>query len=415
MRLTVSSGPDAGKSIDLVPGNHVVGKSSDCALVLTDPKVSRQHLELQVTADGIVVRDLKSRNGSFIHGARFDEVRVGAQGLVRIGDSMLRLCEAENEGDLVSAHNTCERMHGVSVKMRHVFALVDLLAPTDATILIQGETGTGKELCAEALHLRSHRKSGPFVVCDMAGMSQTLMESELFGHKKGAFTGAHADRRGAFEEAHGGTIFIDEIGELPLPQQPLLLRAIEQRQVKRVGATEYKKVDVRVIAATNRDLEAEVKAGRFREDLFHRLAVLRIFIPPLRERKEDIAELLRAMLADKGIAAPDTTIGILAEYAWPGNVRELRNVVERAVSMSAGHDTLEPRFLGFDAAPPSNWSDKDKDFFEAREKLLATWERTYLSEMLQKTHGNVSEAARRSGIDRVHLYRLLKKYGLKDE
>ncbi len=415
MRLTVAAGPDAGKSLDLVPGNHLIGKSSECALVLTDPKVSRQHLELQVMRDGIVVRDLQSRNGSFIHGARFEEVRVGPQSLVRIGDSTLRLCEAENEGDLVSPNTTCERMHGVSVKMRHVFALVDLLAPTDATILVQGETGTGKELCAEALHLRSHRKNGPFVVCDMAGIAGTLRGSGLFGHKKGAFTGAHADRKGAFEEAHGGTIFIDEIGELPLQQQPLLLRAIEQRQVKRIGAAEYKKVDVRVIAATNRNLEAEVKAGRFREDLFHRLAVLRVLIPPLRERKEDIAELLQAMLADKGIQVPDTTVGILCEYAWPGNVRELRNVVERAVSMSAGAETLEPRHLGFDATPPASWSAQDKDFFEAREKLLATWERSYLTELLHKTSGNVSEAARRSGIDRVHLYRLLKKYGLKDE
>jgi DNA-binding NtrC family response regulator len=244
------------------------------------------------------------------------------------------------------------------------------------------------------------------VVCDCASLAPTLVESELFGHVKGAFTGADRTRDGAFAQAHGGTLFIDEIGELDLESQPRLLRAIETRKVKPVGAAGYRDVDVRVIAATNRDLRAEVKARRFREDLFHRLTVLAVTLPPLRERKEDLPLLIRTLSGERSLKLAPEAEALLLEYDWPGNVRELRNVVERARSLS--HEpVLEAAALGFadgGAAP--------RTFHEAKDRLIANWERAYVSDLLARTRGNVSRAARVAGIDRVSLHRLIKKHGI---
>jgi DNA-binding NtrC family response regulator len=411
VKVVVTAGPDQGRAVELDAGRHVIGKSSTCALVLADPKVSRQHLEVEVGPRGITLRDLQSRNGSFVQGARFDQITVGAAGTVTIGDTSLRFLSAEASAPQTSTRTELGRMRGGSEAMRRVYALVERIAPSDLTVLIQGETGTGKELCAEAIHALSPRAKRPFVIADMAGLPRSLMESELFGHVKGAFTGAVSDRRGAFEAASGGTLFIDEIGELELAAQPVLLRAIEQRQVKRVGATQYHTVDVRVIAATNRDLAEEVRAGRFRADLYHRLAVAQIELPPLRERKEDLSELVAAMLAGTGVSVSPATIALLAEYDWPGNVRELRNVIERALSVRGAARTIEPGMLGLEIADGA--VAEPQTFFAARERLLASWERAYLEQLLKATDGNVSEAARRSGVARIHLYRLLKKYEIK--
>ncbi len=304
MQLLVLSGPDQGKRLDLEQGSYIVGKAPGCALVLHDSQVSRQHLEVLVAPEGVLVRDLGSTNGSFYGGARFTELTVGAGAVISIGASELKLSPpVRAHAILPSAADHFGQLYGRSLRMREVFAVLELVAQSDVAVLIQGETGTGKELCAEAI-ARAHnapRAGSPFVVCDLAGVSRSVIESELFGHVRGSFTGADRDRDGAFTQAHRGTIFIDEVGELELEQQPRLLRAIAQRKVKPVGAGHYRDVDVRVIAATNRDLREEVKAGRFREDLFHRLAVVEVRLPPLRERKEDVAFLVERFLA----SAPD--------------------------------------------------------------------------------------------------------------
>jgi DNA-binding NtrC family response regulator len=298
------------------------------------------------------------------------------------------------------------------------------VALSDVAILVEGETGTGKELCAEAIHAAGPRAKGPFVICDLAGVSRSLIESELFGHVRGAFTGAEREREGAFAQAHGGTIFIDEVGELELDHQPRLLRAIEQRKVKPVGGAAWRDVDVRVIAATHRDLREEVKAGRFREDLYHRLAVVTVTLPPLRERKEDLPDLIRSFVGEKSIAIPDETMALLADYDWPGNVRELKNVIERGLSLASEGEALAPGLLGLetprlpDAAEIAGdtraaWpSIGTEGFREAKERLIAAWERDYLTQLLRKTGGNVSRAAREGGLDRVYLHRLMKKLGV---
>jgi DNA-binding NtrC family response regulator len=419
MRLLVLSGPDQGKTLELERGTYLVGKAPGCALVLTDTQVSRQHLELQVGEHGVLVKDLQSTNGSFYGGARFNTVTVGAGAVITIGASELKLTAAEGarQALLPSSADRFGRLIGRSLRMREVYAMLERVAQSDVAILIEGETGTGKELCAEAIHEAGARAQGPFVICDLAGVSRSLIESELFGHVRGAFTGADRDREGAFAAAHGGTIFIDEIGELEPSVQPRLLRALEQRKVKPVGAGGYRELDVRVIAATNRDLREEVKAGRFRDDLYHRLAVVRVTLPPLRERKEDIPLLVESFLSRRDVGIPDETMALLCDYDWPGNVRELRNVIERGVSLMGDADSLEPSLLGLEppsgTSMPTPWATIGTESFrEAKEKLIAAWERDYVTQLLKRTGGNVSQAAREGGIDRVYLHRLMKKHAI---
>jgi DNA-binding NtrC family response regulator len=301
---------------------------------------------------------------------------------------------------------------GPSRRMREVFSLLQLLSRSDLAVLIEGETGTGKELCAEALRAAGTRRDAPFVVCDLAGVSRPLIESELFGHVRGAFTGADRDRDGAFAQAHGGTIFIDEIGELELEVQPRLLRALEQRKVKPVGSSTYRDVDVRVIAATNRDLSVEAKAGRFRPDLYHRLAVVRVTLPPLRDRKEDIPVLVDHFLAGREVEVPPETFALFQGYDWPGNVRELRNVIDRGLSLMGDGRVLHPRLLGLEHAVPGDAPGETESFMQEKGRLILAWERDYLRRLLRRAAGNISRAAREGGIDRVHLHRLLRKHGL---
>jgi DNA-binding NtrC family response regulator len=296
------------------------------------------------------------------------------------------------------------------------------MAPGGSDVLIQGETGTGKELCAEALHNESRRAKGPFVIVDLAGIAPSLIESELFGHVKGAFTGAQADRAGAFERATGGTVFLDEVGELPLELQPRLLRVLERRQVKRVGANDYRTVDVRVVAATHVDLEGAIKEGKFRRDLFHRLAVLRVTLPPLRERPEDIPLLVDTVLERMGkppSALSDQTRALLTQYPWPGNVRELRNVVDQVVNLG---DEALPEMPSVPGGAPRSGSGSDAGgpeldlpFKEAKERLIEGFERDYLVGLLARCEGNISRASREAGIDRVYLRKLLRKHGLEKD
>jgi DNA-binding NtrC family response regulator len=407
LRLLVVGGPDKGRHLDLESGSYRVGQAPECALVLADRKVSRQHLEFEVHADGVLVRDLGSKNGSYHKDARFTQITVGAGAVVRIGSTELKLVSGAERGHLLpSTQQSFGGLVGRSLAMREVFAVLEQIAAADAPVLIAGETGTGKEVCAEAIHAHSARKKAPFVVCDCAAIAPTLVESELFGHVRGAFTGADQTRQGAFAQAHGGTLFIDEIGELDLEAQPRLLRAIDGHQIKPVGASAYRDVDVRVIVATNRDLRAEVKARRFREDLYHRLSVLQVTLPPLRERKEDLPLLIRHLSSPATLELQHDAEALLLEYDWPGNVRELRNVVERARSLSHG-DKLSADALGLDGGGPAPHT-----FKEAKERLIANWERAYVADLLHRTGGHVSRAARVAGLDRVSLHRLIKKHGI---
>jgi len=428
-RLRVVSGPDQGKEHTLDEGTTMVGTHADNDLVLTDATVSRYHLEIRVRRDGIEVRDLDTTNGTKHGGVRVGSVVLTGAARLRLGkhteidvepvDTSVDIGEWQSDrfGDVL----------GTTPPMRRLFALLAKAAPTDATILLQGETGTGKEAIAEAVHRASRRSRGPFVVVDCGSIPHELIASELFGHARGSFTGANADKQGLIEAANGGTLFLDEIGELALDLQPQLLRVLDRRQVRRVGETQSVDVDIRVIAATHRDLRAMVKAGQFREDLYYRLAVVATYVPPLRERKADIPALA-AWFADKmgrgGFAQSPSLLELLARHDWPGNVRELRNVVERALSLGdaalvdLGERRREPvsEDVEADAAPKRPSSPHgdvlELPFKEAKAALVESFERDYLQALLARHRGNISRAAAEAGIDRNYIHRLVKKYNL---
>ena len=415
LRIAVEAGPDAGAQH--VPDDVTsiaIGTSEDNAIVLTDAAVSRYHLELRRTAAGIQVSDLGSRNGTWVGGLRIERAIVPAGTRLKIGDTTIAIddagssvappqSEAPRPADLV----------GESDAIREVARLVHKLARVDSSVLIQGETGTGKEVVARALHEASPRRTGELVVVDCGSMPATLIASILFGHEKGSFTGADQRRTGAFERAQGGTVLLDEIGELPLEVQPALLGVLERRAFTRVGGAQSIAVDVRILAATHRDLRAEVNAGRFRADLYYRLAVAKILIPPLRERPEDIAPLAAHFVerltgvAELGPLAP--AIAALRAHPWSGNVRELRNVVEAAIVMGEldlGTERAQP----LAAAPASGAVAAYRD---ARAAALTRFEAEYLKDLIARTDGNASEAARVARMDRPYLLTLLRKHGLR--
>ena len=427
LKLLVTSGPDRGRSLHLAPGKFVIGKADGCDLLLADPLVSRRHLEIEVDETRVRLRDLESSNGSYFEGARFEALVMGVGAAVVIGETELRLFDEGRSPAVVPAER--ERFGGLlghSVAMRQVFTILERVAASDTAVLIQGETGVGKDLAAEAIHAHSPRSAFPFVLCDLAGVSRGLIESELFGHVPGGLPGADTTREGAFVAAEGGSLFLDEVGDLEPDVQPRLLRVLERRQVKPVGGVAFQNVNVRIIAATNRDLLTEVRENRFRRDLYHRLAVVRIEIPPLRHRPEDIPLLAAHFLAEAArvsgrppLQLTIETLAVLARHDWPGNVRELKNVLEQAVSLSPG-PTIDPRLLALPEPTagttplgglPSS-AGLQLPFKEARERLIEAWERDYLSAVLTKAGGNVSLAARRAGLSRVYLHELIKKHGI---
>ena len=413
LKLRVIDGGDVGREFLLEVGAYRLGSGAPSELLLSDGAVSRVHLMLEVLAGSVRLTDNGSTNGSFCGPHRFQRLEVTAGALVRVGRTTLKLVPVlDAEGEMPpSPRSSFGGLSGQSRVMRRLFTLLERVAPADVGVFLHGETGTGKELAARAIHAASPRAAGPFIVGDLAAISSTLFESELFGHERGAFTGASQQRAGAFEQAHGGTLFLDEIGELPRELQPRLLRALERHQVKRVGGDAYLDVDVRVIAATHRDLEAEVREGRFREDLYHRLAVVRVSLPPLRERSEDIPlivdEVLQRLGKEKSVLSSRTRASLL-DYAWPGNVRELRNVVERVASL--GVEGLPE--LGAGARPRPGEGLATRPFKAAKERLVQAFERDYLLDLLARFQGNISRAAQEAGIDRVYLHRLLRKHDI---
>jgi DNA-binding NtrC family response regulator len=418
-RLRVVAGPDAGRELVLDLGTTLVGTHADNDLVLTDTTVSRRHLELRVRKDGVGVRDLDTTNGT-----RHADVKVGQ--IVLTGPARLRIGKHTDldiepvDAPVPLDDYRADRFGGVigaAPPMKKLFARV---APTEATILLTGETGTGKEAFAEAIHQASPRAGKPFVVVDCGTIPRELIGSELFGHVKGAYTGAAGDKRGLIETASGGTLFLDEIGELALDLQPQLLRVLDKRQLRRVGDTQSIDVDLRVIAATHRDLPAMIKAGTFREDLYYRLAVVRAQVPPLRDRKDDVPALASHFAHElgRGFELSAALVAELAHHRWPGNVRELRNVVERALSLGA--TGLDELVTGAAAAVPgapalgamAGPEVMDLPFKEAKAALVEGFEREYLRHLLARHRGNISRAAQEAGIDRNYIHRLVKKYGL---
>lgn len=423
-KLTVSSGEMKGKEFILTQPVIHVGTKKENELVIKDETMSRSHFEIHQTKQGYLLKDQDSLNGTFINGVRVKEGYLSSGAIVRAGKTEMKFSPQDETFDIVPSKKTkFVNLIGGSTSMRRIYTIIEKVGPTDVTCLIEGESGTGKELIAHALHEKSKRVKRPFVVFDCSAVAENLIESELFGHEKGSFTGAIGMRQGAFELADGGTIFLDEIGELSMELQPKLLRVLEQRTVRRVGGDRPISVDVRVIAATNRNLEAEVKKENFREDLFYRLNVVPIHLPPLRKRKDDIQMLVEHFIEEHNKQNPDrevkkvhpSTFETLLSYDWPGNVRELRNTVSRMVSFLEG-DTLMPDDIPERVRLPIAKAEldirEDLGFKDAKEQWVASFEKQYLAELLNRNHFNISAAAKEAGIDRKSVQRLVRKYNL---
>ena len=459
---------DDGKSSEYIfdQNNIAVGAMEDNDLVIDDDTASRYHCRIYQDDDHYLLQDLDSTNGTFVNRVRIKEAYLKPGCTVTVGKTDVRFQSLDERVEVLPSNREAfGSIVGKSVRMREIFGILEKIAPTGVTVVIEGETGTGKEVVARAIHQFSKRNRGPFVVFDCGAVPENLIESELFGHEKGSFTGAIMARQGLFEMAQGGTIFLDELGELNLDLQPKLLRALEQREVRRVGANKPVRIDVRVVAATNRNLEEEVKHGRFREDLFYRLSVVRLVLAPLRDRKEDIPLLVKHFLRKssfnqegagrvrvKGISRD--ALDCMMNYRWPGNVRELVNVVERACSF-AETEYIQPEDLpehisgiGFittrattenataevsadieATAPPGSTphgvplqiDDASgesttmplglaKTFKEAKEEWVSTFERDYVMNLLRRNNSNISHAAKEAEIDRKYFRKLMKKY-----
>jgi transcriptional regulator with GAF, ATPase, and Fis domain len=429
---TVLSGSSKGVTRPL-GARMTIGKALGNDLVLSDDTVSRNHCELVRTGDGVHVKDLGSTNGTRIDGTRIQDAVLGPGSVLKVGEVEIAVRPAAQRVEVLPSE--AEEFGGVlgrALSMRTIFGVLERIAPTDATVLLEGETGTGKDVLARAIAAASPRAHRPFVVVDCGAVSYSLIESELFGHERGAFTGAVAARAGAFELADGGTLFLDEIGELPVDVQPKLLRVLETREFRRVGGNKTQAVHVRVIAATKRNLLREVQAGKFREDLYFRLAVVPVTVPPLRGRREDIPLLAQHILDVTSAAearstgnapAPHSlsaeTMNALMAHDWPGNVRELRNVLERAVYLSraTGREDLDLVLLGTASARASDDTafqfEPGKSYRDVRAKYDAEFEKRYVKWLLGRHGGNVSAAARDAKMDRKHLNDMVKKHGLR--
>jgi transcriptional regulator with GAF, ATPase, and Fis domain len=408
-----------------------IGAAATNDLVLNDETVSRAHAEILKTKDGYLIRDLGSTNGTFVGNVKVKEVFLAANSVIRVGKTKIRFTPQDEQIDIYpSKKSRFGDILGQSMEMRKIFGILEKISPTNVTIVIGGETGTGKELVARAIHDNSKREKTPFVIFDCGAVAENLIESELFGHEKGAFTGATNTRQGAFELADNGTIFLDEIGELSLDLQPKLLRVLETGEIKRVGADRSKKVNVRVVCATHRNLKEMITQGTFREDLYFRLSVVPVYLPPLRKRKEDVPILIEHFLKMAQRESPDSHVtgissevkALLEDYHWPGNIRELKNAIDRAFSF-CDSDVIDVQHLP-DYLKDSNSKasisdsqtgeemDASLPFKEAKEKWVENFERDYLIKILKNNDLNISKAAKEAGIDRKSIQRLLKKYNL---
>jgi DNA-binding NtrC family response regulator len=419
--LVVTEGPDRGASFVLdgtQPGRVLLGTSPACAFRLTDNEVSRRHVALELASGGVRITDLGSTNGTFVDRVKIVEADLQGEEVIRVGSTLLRVERRDRAIPEPPVAQAFGRVVGASFEMRRLYPLCERLAQTVVPVVIEGETGTGKEVLAESLHEMGPRANAPFVIFDCTAVPPSLVETELFGHERGAFTGAVGTRKGMFEQAHGGTLFIDEIGDLESALQPKLLRALERGEIRRVGGDRWIKVDARVIVATRRDLDREVQAGRFRDDLFHRLAVARIELPPLRHRVGDIPLLARHLWSALGgdvRGLPEAQVARWSEDPWPGNVRELRNAVARYYALgelvSDGKRAQVDRAL----SPPSANPESDPierllglklPFTEARDRLLEEFEQRFVERLMAEHGGDLAKAAAASGIGRRYFQKL---------
>ena len=407
LMLVAEGGPP--RSIALDRGSITLGSDAGVDFRIEGRGVSRKHAEVAVVDGQFLLRDLGSTNGTFLNGSKIREAYLRSGDSVQIGNCLLKFEPRQEEVRIPpSAAEAFGPLYGKSAGMRQVFGLLERVAASESTLLITGETGTGKDGVARAVHEASGRKAGPFVVFDCSAVSPDLMAAELFGHTEGAFTGAVKKREGAFQSAEAGTIFLDEIGELPLDLQPKLLRVLEAREVRPLGSSKAVPVDVRVLAATHRDLALMVAQGKFREDLFYRLAVVRLELPALRTRTEDLPGLIRAVCARlPGRGAPvevtPAALARLAQHSWPGNVRELRNVLERSLAVAGGRrldadDVLITSVGGASGAVVAPGAGGKLDDIEM----------DAIKRALEQCGGNQSKAAELLGIHRNTLRRKLK-------
>jgi DNA-binding NtrC family response regulator len=407
--------PD-GKSVTVDVDPVVVGRDEGANIRLDDPEVSAMHCELRAVNEGIAVKDLGSTNGTFCGAVKVSEAVITTPAELVCGQTRLSVEPQQKQRVDVGFSDRFGGLVGSTPKMRRIFSVLERVAPTPLSILILGETGTGKEVVAKGVHDHSPRKGKPFVVVDCGSIPPTLAESILFGHEKGAFTGATERKKGALADADGGTLFLDELGELPIDLQPKLLRALAERQVKRVGGSSFEPIDVRVLAATRRDLAAEMNAGRFRSDLFFRIAQVRVELPPLRERLADLALLVEEVCARAGKKEHAKAVlswieQRMAAHDWPGNVRELVNVASVAATLAETPDAIDDVLtLARDEenAPRA----PQTAFTEAKRVAVASFERDYFTGLAKAAKGNVSEMSRQSGMERHHVRAYLRKYGI---
>ena len=436
LSLVVVTGSARGKRMKL--GERLtIGKASDNDLVLPDDTVSRHHCELERTPLGIVVRDLGSTNHTRVGRTAVREAVIESGSTIVVGSVELLLRgEPHRTQVLPSEATSFGQALGTSLSMRQIFGVLERIAPTDASVLLEGETGTGKDVLARSIHQLSGRNDQPFVVVDCGAVSYNLIESELFGHERGAFTGAVAARQGAFEIAGRGTLFLDEVGELPLDVQPKLLRVLESGEFRRVGGNKPLHAEARIVAATKRNLKDEVERGKFREDLYFRLSVVPINVPPLRTRREDVPALVEQFLElarkrdpnASAVSLTRETVSALAAHDWPGNVRELRNVLDRAIYIASAGGEREIKLVDLPVSPsPASGTqtlalnkgypafDSAKSYREIRAEFESEFERRYVAWLLDRHSGNISAAAREAKMDRKHLYDLARKRGLRGD
>ncbi len=425
-RLTVLSGVDVNKVAEVESTLMRVGARESCDLVLTDARVSGFHFEIRLDEFGYRLLDLGSSNGTTVSGLRVREAYLEPGMIIHVGDSRIRFEPQDSTVPVkLSDVTSYGELIGQAPSMRALFAKLERIAPSDASVLVHGETGVGKELVAEAIHRGSGRSHGPFIVVDCGSIPSNLISSELFGHEKGAFTGATSRHEGAFERAHGGTLFLDEIGELPIDLQPSLLGALERKRIRRVGGRRDVPIDIRVIAATHRDLPRAINQARFREDLYYRLAVIQLTVPSMRERLEDVpllvSHFLKQLPGGDSVTLKQRTIDNLCRYDYPGNVRELRNLIERAVIMHDSEHTQNLVSVSGASPQPAGAPSGDLvqtiidtrvPFKQAKRDMMDEFEKRFLRKLLRDHEGNISKAARSTGVDRMTIHKMVQKYGL---
>ncbi len=424
--IIVTEGPDKGQEVSIDQQRITIGRSSGCDLVLRDPSVSYQHAEIIVDEAGHLLNDANSTNGIFMMGHRIRSVYLRPGSSFQVGNNLLTFESSEDMVSIpLSIRNRFGNAIGHSVKMREMFAVLERAATSDLPILIHGETGTGKDLLASAVHSYSLRKNRPWLVLDCGAVPPNLIEDVLFGHEKGAFTGAETEREGMFQQANGGTLLLDEVGELRLDLQPKLLRVLESGEVQKIGSIKSTPLDVRIISATHRDLWSLVDDGLFRQDLLFRLSVVEVDVPALRQRPEDIPHLVehfikehnerRVSLGMQALEMEEDAMAFLQAHPWPGNVRELKNVIERTANMVEGNIIHRSDILldMFSSKPRSTLPiDTSIPYKDAKARIVEQFERQYLIRLIQEEEGNLSAASRRTGIARHHLRALCKKYAI---